>query len=182
MTSPDIHVVGMGNILYHDEGIGVYAAHYLRMAYRFTPGIEIADGAALGFGLMDYFAPDGTPPRVLVLDAMLAQAEPGTIYRLPADQLLDLGPAMRPTAHEIDPVALLKLATAFGQAPELVLLGIVPENASDLEVGLTEVLRDALPSFAMAAIAQLGEWGVLAEPARAVSVDNVIEELVTCKR
>lgn len=182
MTSPDVHVVGMGNILYHDEGIGVYAAAYLRQAYRFSPEIQIADGAALGFGVMDYFTEAGLPPRVLVLDALLTDAPPGSVFRLPAEELLDLGPAMRPTAHEVDPVAMLKLAAAFGQAPDLVLLGIVPENASDLTVGLTEALRDALPAFTAAAIAQLSEWGVFAEPTGPVSLDDVIDGLVTCPR
>ena len=45
-----VSVVGVGNILYRDEGVGVYAAHYLRQAFRFTPEIDVADGALLGFG------------------------------------------------------------------------------------------------------------------------------------
>ena len=109
-----ISVVGVGNILYRDEGVGVYAARYLQHAYRFQPEIEVADGAALGFGLMDFFEDAST---VIVLDALLADAGPGTIYRLPTEELLDLGPDITPTAHEVDPIHLLKRAHALGQLP-----------------------------------------------------------------
>lgn len=182
MTSPDVHVVGMGNILYRDEGIGVYAARSLQQAYRFTPAVEVADGAALGFGLMDYFQVSGPLLRLLVLDALLADDQAGAIYRLSGDQLLDLGPALRPTAHEVDPLALLKLATAFGQPPEMVLLGIVPADAAGLGLGLTRELGAAFCRFVDAAVAELGRWGVQAERVRAISLDDVIGGLVTCQR
>lgn len=182
VTSPEIHVIGMGNILYRDEGIGVYTAHYLRRAYRFSPAVEIADGAAIGFGLNDYFQPSGPRMRLLVLDAMLADGPPGAIYRLPGDRLLDLGPAMRPTAHEVDPIQLLKMATALGHPPEVVLLGIVPADASGMEVSLTARMRAAFPAFADAAIAELSAWGVRAERVSEVALDDVIGGLVTCQR
>ena len=77
----------MGNILFRDEGVGVYAAHCLRAAYRFTPAIEIADGAMMGFGLMNYFQLKGPPARhLLIPDALLADGRPGAIYRLSGDQ------------------------------------------------------------------------------------------------
>jgi hydrogenase maturation protease len=182
VSGPEVHVIGMGNILYRDEGIGVYAARCLQDAYRFTPAIDIADGAAAGFGLMDYFQLAGPPLRLLVLDAMLADSQPGAIYRLTGDQLLDLGPAMRPTAHEVDPIQLLKLATAFGQPPEMVLLGIVPADAAELAIGLTPDLAAAFCRFVDAAVAELGAWGVHAQPIRPISLDDVIGGLVTCQR
>lgn len=182
MTSPDVHVVGVGNILFRDEGIGVYAAHYLRAAYRFTPAIEIADGATMGFGLMDYFQPAGTRQRLIILDALLADDQPGAIYRLGSEQLTGLGPAMRPTAHEVDPIQLLKLATALGYPPEMSLLGIVPADTKALAVGLTPDLGAAFPRFVAAVIAELRACGVCAQLVRPVSLDDVIGELLTCQR
>jgi hydrogenase maturation protease len=182
VSNPEIHVVGMGNILFRDEGIGVYAAHYLRRAYHFTPAIEIADGAAMGFGLMDYFRPTEPGQRLLILDALLADDQPGAIYRLAGDQLLDLGPAMRPTAHEVDPIQLLKLATALGQPPEMVLLGIVPADATELGLGLTEKLGSAFGRFVAEAVAELRSCGIEVERVRSLSLDDVIGGLVTCQR
>jgi len=171
-----ITVVGVGNILYRDEGVGVYAARYLQRAYRFAPEIELADGAALGFSLMDFFEDAST---VIVLDALLADAAPGTVYRLPTERLLDLGDAVIPTAHEVDPILLLKRAHAFGQRPEMVLLGIVPEDASRMEVGLTPAIVAAFPRFIRAVLDELGARGVQAERLTDLSLDAVIEGLVS---
>ena len=49
-------LIGVGNILFMDEGIGVYAAKLLACNYTFTPEIEIIDGGTLGFKLMDYLS------------------------------------------------------------------------------------------------------------------------------
>ncbi len=171
-----ISVVGVGNILYHDEGVGVYAARYLEQAYRFTPEIEVADGAALGFSLMDFFDDSST---VIVLDALLADAGPGAVYRLLTDQLLDLGPAVTPTAHEVDPILLLKRSHALGQGPEMVLLGIVPDDASQMAVGLTPALATAFPRFVDSVLDELRARGVRVERVRAMSLDDVINGLVS---
>ena len=171
-----ISVVGVGNILYRDEGAGVYAARYLQQAYRFTPEIEVADGAALGFSLMDFFEGSST---VIVLDALLADAEPGAVYRLETERLLDLGPEVTPTAHEVDPIHLLKRARAFGHSTEMVLLGIVPEDTSQMALGLTPALEAAFPWFVDAGLCEIRARGVCAERVRAMSLDQVIEGLVT---
>jgi hydrogenase maturation protease len=171
-----ISVVGVGNILYRDEGVGVYAALYLQQSYRFTPEIEVADGAVLGFSLMDFFEGSST---VIVLDALLADADPGVVYRLATEQLLDLGPAVTPTAHEVDPILLLRRAHALGQAPEMVLLGIVPEDTSQMAVGLTPALVTAFPRFADAVLDELCAWGVHSERVHDVSLADVVEGLVT---
>ncbi len=82
----------------------------------------------------------------------------------------------------MDPIQLLKLATALGQPPEMILLGIVPADATELAVGLTPDLEAAFPHFVDAAIAELRAFGVQAERTRPVSLDEVIGGLVTCPR
>ena len=169
-------VVGVGNILYQDEGVGVYAASYLQQAYRFEPAIEVADGAALGYSLMDFFDDDAT---AIVLDALLAETGPGTVYRLPADRLLDLGRDFTPTAHEVDPIHLLKRARALGQRMDMVLLGIVPQDTSSLAVGLTPALAAAFPRLIDAALDEVRARGVQPERVRELSLDEVITGLVS---
>ena len=169
-----IRILGVGNILYRDEGIGVYAAHALRRAFACTPEVEIIDGALLGFGLLDVFA-DGT--TVIVLDALLADAPPGTIYRLDSRELLHLGDEMTPTAHEIDPVNVLRQARAFGSDVEMVLIGIVPRDASQMAVGLSPPLAGAFERFVGAAAAELEAHGVRARRTGAITLAQVIDEL-----
>lgn len=148
----------------------------LQAACEFSPDIELADGAALGFGVMDFF---DAHSKVLVLDALLTEAPPGTIYRLATEQLLALEPGMRPTAHEVDPIQLLRTASALGEAPQMVLLGIVPGDASQLAVGLSPELQAAFPRFIDATLAELTAFGVQARQTRRLSLDDVIHGLVT---
>ena len=173
--TPTISVVGVGNILYRDEGVGVYAARYLQQAYGFAPDIEVADGAALGFSVMDFFEESAT---VIVLDALLADADPGAVYRLPTERLLDLGPDVSPTAHEVDLIQVLKRARALGQSTEMVLLGIVPQDTSQMALGLTPRLAAAFPRFVEAALSEIRARGVRAERLRAMSLEDVVEGLV----
>jgi len=171
----DVTVIGMGNILYRDEGVGVYAIHHLRAAYRFRPAIELVDGAMLGFELVDYFR---AGVDLVVLDALLADGPPGAVYRLPAEELLQLGTGTRPMAHEVDPVQQLRLAAALGEPVDLALVGIVPADTSGFEVGLSPQLRAAFPAFVEAVLAELQRRGVHAERIRSVSLDEVIGGLV----
>lgn len=170
-----IAVAGVGNILYGDEGVGVYAAHYLRRAFGFEPEIEIADGAALGFSLLDLFQDRTT---VIVLDALQADASPGTVFRLPTEMLLDLDPSMRPTAHEVDPIQALQLVRGLGRDTDLVLLGIVPHDASQMSLGLTEPLFAAFPRLIEAAISEIRGWGVHAERRSGITLEEVVAGMV----
>lgn len=174
--SEHVRVVGMGNILYRDEGIGVYAARYLQAAYRFKPEIDVVDGATLGFGLMELFEGGA---KIIVLDALVTDAPAGTIYRLPREQLLELGPSMQPTAHEVEPLELLKLAEVLGEPPDMVLMGIVPADAQSMTVGLTPELAAAFPAYVEAVVSEIRDAGVQAELVRRLSFEDVVESLVT---
>jgi hydrogenase maturation protease len=177
MSVPSLGVVGMGNILYRDEGVGVYAARCLDRAFRFEPEITVTDGAALGFSVIDVFSDCTT---VIVLDAVLAGASPGTVYRLPAEQLLDLAPAVRMTAHEVEPLQLLRLSPTFTEPPEMLLLGIVPADTSQLSVGLTRELEAVFPGYVAAIVAELRSRGIRCDQVAPVSLHDVVESLVTC--
>ena len=48
-------IIGVGNMLFKDEGIGIYASEYIKQNYEFDEDLEIIDGGTLGFKLMAYF-------------------------------------------------------------------------------------------------------------------------------
>ena len=70
----ELRVVGMGNILFRDEGVGVYAAHALRRCFSFDPEIVIEDGGLAGFNIMHMIF---DPASVIVLDALSTDAPAG---------------------------------------------------------------------------------------------------------
>lgn len=171
---PGVVVLGVGNILYGDEGAGVFAAHALQRSFRWTPEVEIVDGATLGFDMFDVFRRART---VIVLDALATEAAPGSIFRLPAEQLLQLGPEFRPTAHEVDPIQLLRMAPLFGPPPDMVLFGVVPASTG-LGVGLSPPLGRSFDRLLAAAVSELASRGVTGEQVGPVDLDGVISSVV----
>ncbi|MCG3716134.1 hydrogenase maturation protease, partial [Aliarcobacter butzleri] len=73
-------IVGVGNMLFKDEGIGIYASEYIRQNYEFDDeNLEIIDGGTLGFKLMAYFQ---EYDNVIILDTVSIEDTAGSIYRL----------------------------------------------------------------------------------------------------
>lgn len=171
---PTTVVLGVGNILYGDEGIGAYAAHALARCFRFAPEVEVVDGATLGFDMIDLFTGSSS---MIVLDALAADAEPGSIFRLPADKLRQLGPEFRPTAHEVDPLHILRMAPLFCDPPELVLIGIVP-STTNIAVGLGPTLEAAFGDFVETVVSELTTNGIRVTQIAPVVLDEVVGGLV----
>lgn len=76
----EILVLGVGNVLLTDEGVGVRVVHELMARYDFPPNVKVVDGGVLGLAL------SGTmmeAQRVIVVDAVRGGEEPGTVYRFP---------------------------------------------------------------------------------------------------
>ncbi|MFX4282803.1 hydrogenase maturation protease, partial [Aliarcobacter butzleri] len=81
-------IVVVGNMLFKDEGIGIYASEYIRQNYEFDDkNIEIIDGGTLGIKLMAYFQ---EYDNVIILDTVSIEDTAGSIYRLPSEDLLGL--------------------------------------------------------------------------------------------
>ena len=79
MPEPRILVLGIGNILLSDEGVGVHVINRLQETFAIPDGIEIIDGGTMGLDLMPYF--EGKTD-VVVVDAICSDGEkPGTIRR-----------------------------------------------------------------------------------------------------
>jgi len=148
-------VLGIGNELFTDEGLGVVAAR--RIADLALPGVEVLDGATLGLALLPEIA-DRT--SVLLLDAVVAgELAPGTVLTLAADQI-PMARSIMMSAHQIGVVDALAAAELAGCAPRrLAAVGMVPISlemgyglSPDAERGLDEVVDQAL--------CQLAAWDV----------------------
>jgi hydrogenase maturation protease len=148
-------VLGVGNELLGDDGVGVVAAR--RMAVPPTPGVEVLDGGTLGLMLMPYLA---GRQAVLVLDAVSpVHGKPGDIVVL-RDGEVRRGHGVRATAHDIGLVDALSAAELAGCAPRRVaLVGIVPDSITD-RWGLSPLLTARLDTMVAAARTVLTEWGV----------------------
>jgi len=129
-----IAVVGAGNVLFLDEGVGIYAQKYLEENFTFNRDITIVDGGVLGFKLMTYYQDFD---KVLILDTItMHNEEAGTIYAIPAEELLGLG-SYKQNAHEVEIVEMLEICSLLDKMAEVKIVGIVPQNIIDVKTDLT---------------------------------------------
>lgn len=132
-TAADLLVLGLGNVLLGDDGIGPAAIAYLQKHYEIPEQVRCLDGGTLGLSLLPYLEDART---VILVDAIAEDGPPGTLVRLVGD---DVGPAVatRLSPHQVGVADLLQGARWHDREPQrLVLFGIVPASI-DLGVGLS---------------------------------------------
>lgn len=172
-TIKDTIVIGVGNILFRDEGVGVYAANYLRSNYDFSPSLEIIDGATLGFRLMSYFQ---EYKRIYIIDTISIDDKPGTIYKVPAEELLGLG-TYRQTAHEVEIVEMLEICSLLDSMAEVVIFGIIPKDIESVEIDLSDELKSSFPALIDEITKELGKIGYSYNLTSKKSLQECIKEL-----
>lgn len=151
--STDTVVIGVGNTILSDDGIGVHAARILQDDPRVPANVTILDGGTIGLELVPY-ALDAS--RVLFLDAVNSDEAPGTLTRMTGRDLLGMTGGW--SAHQLgvaDLIAALFLVSTRTQ--DIVVLGVQPAN-TEWGTSLSPRVEAALAPLVDAALAQLQLW------------------------
>ena len=154
INSAKVLVLGIGNSLLGDDGVGVRLVEELsRHAGGWGAAIEFLDGGTQGLALLGRL--EGR--RVLVLlDAVALGAAPGTVHILRNQEVLTMG-FRSTTAHEGNAGELLRAAMLIGDLPpEVVVVGVEPESVRT-GMGLSESVEKAMPKALAAARAVLSD-------------------------
>jgi len=156
-------VLGIGNVLWADEGFGVRAVEALHAAYAFSPEVVLQDGGTLGLNLYESVA---SARRVLVFDAIDFHLPPGTLKVLRDAEVPAWG-RTKLSPHQTGFNDVLALAQLNERAPEsIVAIGVQPVELSDFGGSLTEPVRTRLGEAVALAAAQLAAWGFAGAPRR----------------
>lgn len=162
-----IVVLGIGNVLLHDDGFGPYVVRQLDARYEFPEGVEVIDGGTPGLDFHPFF--EGT--RVLiVIDTVEIDAPAGTVRVYDREKVLNMPVLPRTTPHEPGLGEALQAGLFAGETPEdVVLVGV---RATDVSTGpgLTETVRAAAEPAIEAVLAELRRVG--AEPRPKVAPDT----------
>ncbi len=162
-------VLGIGNLLLSDEGVGVHAIRALREKYTFPEGLELIDGGTMGLDLLPFI--EGKE-KLLIVDAANFEAPPGTIRPLEGANIHRFFDK-KFSVHQIGLPDMLFAAELKGMLPPtLCLVGIQPET---LETGLemSGAVRENFDSLIDAIIKKLREWGFEVKGAANVPGDTV---------
>jgi hydrogenase maturation protease len=148
-------ILGLGNVLCGDDGLGAAAVRRLQEGYDFPEGVTVLDGGTLGLSLLPYIE---DAERVILIDAIRAEGPAGSFVRLSGD---DVGPAVasRLSVHQVGVSDLIEAARWRGRVPPtLVLLGSVPET-TELGIGLSPRVQATFPQLVDIVCEEAGRLG-----------------------
>jgi hydrogenase maturation protease len=136
-------VLGVGNVLEEDDGIGIYACAYLTANYTFTPEIEIINGGVEGINLLNLFMEH---EQIIILDTINLDDEAGSIYNIPSYELSGYG-LNSGGAHEVGVMQCLDMIELMGHPlPESNVIGIIPKSIT-FHMGLSDELSEHFSSY-----------------------------------
>ena len=130
-----MRVIGVGNILLSDEGIGVHLANELGKRDA-LPGVDFVDGGVAGGALLNLIEDQ---EKVVLLDTVAAPFPPGTVLKLFPDDLRRSGD-VRFSLHDLNLTDTIDLMRLRGTLPDMMILGVVPADIETYRIGLSDPL------------------------------------------
>ncbi len=156
-TQSDILVLGIGNLLWADEGLGVRALEALQRQFRFGPCVRLLDGGTQGLYLLPYVEQSRC---LLILDAVDFGLPAGTLHELEDEAVPAFLGAKKMSLHQTGFQEVLTLARLKGWTPEhLVLLGVQPLTLEDYGGSLSDLIKAQIPTLVARALARVQAWG-----------------------
>ncbi len=149
-------VLGVGNTLLSDEGLGIKALHMLRKRKDLPEDVVLVDGGTLSLNLLDNWE---RIDKLIIIDTIKGGKPPGTVYKLrvKVKELLDFYQNKRLSLHQINLYDLFYMAHFLEKFPEeLIIFGIEPESFEP-SLELSKRVREGLPKLLEEIIKELRE-------------------------
>jgi hydrogenase maturation protease len=157
-AGPGTLVLGIGNILWADEGFGVRAVEAFHRAFEVPDGVTVLDGGTQGLYLVEFVE---AAERLLVFDAIDYGLPPGTLKVVRDEEVPKFTGAKKMSLHQTGFQEVLSAADLLGRYPEhLALIGCQPLDLENWCGPLTAPVRAAIDPALEAACAILNEWGI----------------------
>lgn len=151
-------VLGIGNVLWADEGFGIRAAELFNARYVLPPQVRVMDGGTQGIFLLPWVR---NAKRLLMFDAVDFGLEPGTLKLVRDEDVPCFMGAKKVSMHQAGFQEVLSSAALSGDLPPVMaLVGVQPELLDDYGGSLTDVVRERLDEAVELACAVLRGWNV----------------------
>ena len=161
-TAGPIVVLGIGNVLWADEGFGVRCVEALQQQWSFAPHVDLIDGGTQGLYLIHHVQ---GAERLLIFDAIDYGLEPGTMRLIEDDEVPRFMGAKKMSLHQTGFQEVLMLALLTERYPRQVLLiGCQPEELEDYGGSLRPRTLQALEEALPLALEHLQQWGACPVP------------------
>lgn len=173
---PRILVMGVGNPLMRDEGIGPRVAELLMAGWRFPENVEVVDAGTMGYTILDLFR---GVDHAIIIDAARDTGHPaGTVLIMTPDEIAEN--QVMHSLHDVRIVDVLQAAALMDRAPDAICIAMQIEEIAEWVLELSEPCEAALPVAAAAALDQLRRLGVEPEPSE--DADDVNARIIEALR
>lgn len=141
LESKSILILGIGNVLHRDDGVGVHVIEKINSSATDIPdNVEVIDGGTSGFDLLPLMA---GRKKIIIIDALKVNDEPGSIYRFPASHIHDGGNIF--SLHDMGVKKIIDMLRLTGEEPDIEIIGIVPEDIESLDMSLSDSVKKSIP-------------------------------------
>ena len=169
----DTLVLGIGNVLWADEGFGVRAVAALDAHWRFPESVTLMDGGTQGLYLLPHVQ---ECRRLLVLDAVDYGLHPGTLHIVRDGDIPAYLSEGKMSLHQSSFQEVLALARLSGRSPRhAALVGVQPAVLKDFGGSLSPIVRARIPEAIAASLAILADWGVPATERQAPPEEPLLD-------
>ena len=155
-SDSDVTILGIGNLLMGDEGVGIHALNKLQESYTFSPDINFIDGGTIGIDLIPYFE---ECKKMIIIDAVDSQEEPGHIVTLKNEEIHYRFNTKLSLHHAglADVLSIIKLQDIA--APDMTLIGVQPEVV-EMGLDLSTTVENKMQDILKIIVDKLEEWGI----------------------
>ncbi|MGD9253489.1 MAG: HyaD/HybD family hydrogenase maturation endopeptidase [Holophagae bacterium] len=156
-NSKPVRIIGVGNVLCMDDGLGPFAIAALEAEYEFPEGVEVLDVGTPGLDFTPYLS---DARMVMVLDTVRGEESPGTLRLIRDQEIVAKPPPSRMSPHEPGlREALLATELSECSPEEILLIGVVPES-TEQGTRLTDAVRESVPEVVKTVVDELNRLGL----------------------
>jgi hydrogenase maturation protease len=137
-----ILILGVGNLLLSDEGVGVHVAQQM-MQMELPPEVHVVEGGTDGFGLVNVIL---EADRMILIDAVKGGGQPGSIYRFDIDDCPPYPDLFKTSVHQISILEIINLSSLIGSPPQTTIIGVEPQ-CLDMGMELSPQIEAKIPKI-----------------------------------
>lgn len=174
MEDKKVALIGIGNIMFHDEGLGAYLVKYIEENYEEHPRLTIVEGGTLGFTLMTYYQ---EYDKIIVVGTGSKKGPVGTISSENAEQVMANEDATRKTANEVEITMMIEICSFHEDMGEVQLITMVPHDIIDVKNAMTPEALEHMPTLVEETLQELQNSGIILtrKTSKEVSFKSIIE-------
>jgi hydrogenase maturation protease len=151
-----IMILGVGNILFSDEGFGIRVIEKLQEEYEFPDNLSVMDGGVLGLNLLGAIS---RADHLIVVDAIRNKGKTGDLYRLEGSAIPERIRAKN-SLHQIDFLEALTMCQALDNVPETVILGVEPADIETIGLEMTPLIQTKIAPVVEMVLTEIERLGI----------------------